>query len=293
MTRLFGGNNSSRCTSHTVVITGAGGDLGRELAVRLSRQGGPVALVDQDRGRLAATVRVCRNASEAVSAWHVDVTSADDVSRLADAVRIHAGPAHALYNFAGVIHAGLLVDSQMADLEHVIQVDLLGTIACSQAFMPQLVESGHGQLVNVSSAFGLIGVPGYATYSAAKFGVRGFTEALQQEVGHVNVTVSAVYPGAVRTGIMRRGTYASSANPDEIQHKFEDSLARTSAEDAAAQIVKGVARGRRRIVIGADARLVDALVRVAGGGYQRLSRRMGMRQDLDRGDTDVQQVAPR
>lgn len=293
MTGLRGAKSPPRCAAHPAVITGAGGDLGREVAVRLAAQGVPVALVDHHHARLAATMRACQQAGEAVTAWPVDVTASDQVAEVAEAIDARLGPAHALYNLAGVIHAGLLTDSQLTDLERVIRVDLLGTIGCSQAFLPQLVASRHGQLVNLCSAFGLIGVPGYSAYTAAKFGVRGFTEALQQELDPVNVTVSVVYLGGVQTGIMRRGTYASSANPEQIQRKFDEVIARTSPQAAAARILQGVDQGRRPIVVGPDARLVDALVRVAGSRYQRLSRRLGMRQHPDRGDTDVQQMAPR
>lgn len=284
---------SPGCARHPAVITGAGGDLGRELALRLAAQGVPVALVDNDHDRLTATRRVCQQAGEAVTAWPVDVTAADQVAEVAEAIAAHVGPAHALYNLAGVIHAGLLTDSQWSDLERVIGVDLLGTIGCSQAFLPQLIASGHGQLVNACSGFGLIGVPGYSAYAAAKFGVRGFTEALQQELDPVNVSVSVVYLGGVQTGIMRRGTYAASADAEQIQRTFDDVIARTTPQEAAASILHGVEQGRRRIVVGPDARLVDILVRVAGSHYQRLSRRLGMRQHPDRGDTDVQQMAAR
>jgi len=228
-----------------------------------------------------------------VTAWPVDVAASDQVTELAQAIGAQVGPAHALYNMAGVIHAGLLTDSQWTDLERVIQVDLVGTIACSQAFLPQLIASGHGRLVNACSGFGLIAVPGYSAYVAAKFGVRGFTEALQQELDPTNVAVSVVYLGGVRTGIMRRGTYASSANAEQIQRRFDDVIARTTAQEAAARILHGVEQGRRRIVVGPDARLVDLLVRVAGSHYHRLSRRLGIRQHPDRGDTNVQQMAPR
>ena len=235
------------------MITGAGGDIGRELAIRLSRRAGHLALVDHDPDRLDATVRACGDAAGAVSSWPVDVSAFDAVTQLADDIRANVAPVHALDNLAGVIHAGLLADSQMADLDRVIRVDLLGTMACSRAFLPQLVACGHGQLVTVSSAFGLMAVPGYAAYAAAKFGVPGFTEALQQELHPANVAVSAVYPGGIRTGIMQRGTYASSADPEEIQHRFDNSIARTSAATAATRILHGVERGERRIVIGPDA----------------------------------------
>lgn len=105
----------------------------------------------------------------------------DAVTQLADDIRANVCPVHALDNLAGVIHAGLLADSQMADLDRLIRVDLLGTVAYSRAFLPQLVACGHGQLVTVSSPFGLTAAPGYAAYAAAKFGIPGFTKAVQQE----------------------------------------------------------------------------------------------------------------
>ncbi|MGB8380083.1 MAG: SDR family NAD(P)-dependent oxidoreductase, partial [Dermatophilaceae bacterium] len=109
--------------SPTVVITGAGGDTDRELAIRLSRRAGHLALVDHDPDRLGATVRACAHAAGAVSSWPVDVSA---VTQLADDIRANVDPVHALHNLAGVIHAGLLRDSQMADLNRVIRVDLLG-----------------------------------------------------------------------------------------------------------------------------------------------------------------------
>ncbi len=277
MTPSFAKGASPPCSGHPTVITGAGGDLGRELAVRLSRQGARVALIDHDGGRLGATFEACRQSSQRVTAWTVDVSDFGDVSQVAEQIRVLQGPTHAVYNLAGVIHAGLLVDSEPADLERIVRVDLLGTMSCAHAFLPDLLQSGHGKLVNVSSALGLIAVPGYTAYSAAKFGVRGFTEALQQEVDPSKVTVSAVYPGGVRTGIMRRATYAASADRYLVQDMFDRSVARTSTSKAVTQMIEGVDRGRRRIVIGADARTVDLLARVAGNGYQRFTRKMGMR----------------
>lgn len=267
----------SACALHPTVITGAGGDLGRELAVRLAGSGSPLALLDADGDRLESTMAACRQIAPKITTWVADVTSYNDISAIAEDIRARQGPAHALYNLAGVIHAGLLVDSTPADLERVIRVDLLGTMTSSKAFLPQLAETGHGTLVNVSSALGLLAAPGYTAYSAAKFGVRGFTEALQQEVDRSKVSVSAVYPGGVQTGIMRRATYASTADRDRIQQQFDQSVARLSTAKAVTQLIAGVGRGRRRIVIGADATMADLLVRVVGTGYQRVTGKMWLR----------------
>jgi short-subunit dehydrogenase len=260
------------------VITGAGGDLGREVAVLLSRKGARVALVDNDESRLDGVFEMCARLSPNVSRWSADVSSWDEMSSLASQLETEVGPAHGVYNFAGLIHAGLLVDSQPHDLERVIAVDLIGTMATSRAFLPQLAGTGHGQLVNVSSAFGLVSVAGYSPYNAAKFGVRGFTEALQQEVDPTRVAVAIVYLGGAKTGIMRRATFGSSVDAERVQERFDQTVARMAADVAADKIVSGVAKGRSRLVVGLDATAVDVLTRVAGTGYTRLTRRLGLKQ---------------
>jgi len=293
MTKTGTAKASCLAEDHVTVVTGSAGDIGRELAVRLSGAGHSVCLVDNDDDRLADTRAACLEVNSRVTSTHLDVTDFDAVDRFARDIRATSGTVHALYNVAGVVHAGLLTDSRMTDIDRVVAVDLLGTIAVSRALLPHLIDSGHGQLVNISSAFGLVGVPGYTAYCAAKFGVRGFTEALQQEVADAAVMVTAVYPGGVRTGIMKRGTYASSVDAALVQDAFDRRVARTSAAAAAQQTLEGVLAGRRRILIGADARAVDALVRVVGMRYQYLSRRMGMRLHRSRGDSGVEQVASR
>jgi short-subunit dehydrogenase len=117
-------------------------------------------------------------------------------------------------------------------------------------------------------------VSGYSAYNAAKFAVRGFTEALQQEAPR-HVKVSCAYPGGVRTDIMRNGLYASTADRAGIQQRFDDLIARTSPEATSAAILRGSAKGRRRIIVGADAHAADALARLTGARYQALTRRLG------------------
>ena len=268
---------SAACGRHPVVITGAGGDLGREVATLIARRGGPVALVDHDQDRLQGTYDGCAALSPRVTQWTADVSSWSEMALLAARMRNDVGPVHGLFNLAGVIHAGPLVDSDPEDLERVVSVDLLGTMASCRAFLPQLLATGHGQIVNVSSAFGLVAVGGYSAYNAAKFGVRGFTEALQQEVDASRVAVTVVYLGGVKTGIMRRATYARTVDSAHVQARFDRSVARTSSAKAAENIVSGVAKGRSRLVIGPDAVAVDVLARVAGVGYQRITRRMGLK----------------
>ncbi len=256
------------------VVTGAGGGIGRALAIQLADSDCALALVDNDPASLSATAAQCESRGAVVTQWELDVADTRAVPRMAREVLDTLGAPDALFNLAGLIHAGRLIDSDLDDVRRVVEVDLLGTIACCHAFLPALASNPGARIVNVSSAFGLVGVSGYSAYNAAKFAVRGFTEALQQEVPR-HVRVSCAYPGGVRTDIMRNGLYASTADRAGIQQRFDDLIARTSPEATSAAILRGSAKGRRRIMVGADARAADALARLTGARYQALTRRLG------------------
>jgi short-subunit dehydrogenase len=263
-----------RSRPHLAVVTGAGGGIGATLAIQLAESGCALALVDNDAAALSATAARCESRGAVVVQWEVDVADTDAVPRMARELLNALGAPDALFNLAGLIHAGRLIDSDLDDVRRVVEVDLLGTIACCHAFLPALASNPAARIVNVSSAFGLVGVGGYSAYNAAKFAVRGFTEALQQEAPR-HVKVSCAYPGGVRTDIMRNGLYASTADRAGIQQRFDDLIARTSPEATARAILRGSARGRRRIIVGADARTADALARLTGAHYQVLTRRLG------------------
>lgn len=256
------------------VVTGAGGGIGAALATQLAAAGTAVVLADNNTDALVFVADRCRDLGVSVRSWEVDVADHDAVVDGARTVVEDSGPPDALFNVAGLIHHGLLVDSDFVDIQRIVQVDLLGTISCCQAFLPALTRHARARIVNVSSAFGLVGVGGYSAYTAAKFAVRGFTEALQQEAP-ANVSVSCAFPGGVRTDVMRNGLYAPSADRAGIVKRFDDVVARTSPDAAAAAILRGSNRGRRRIFVGADAQAADALSRIAGSRYQVLTRRLG------------------
>lgn len=259
---------------HRAVVTGAGGGIGAALATQLAAAGTGLVLVDNNPDALARVAGCCSDLGVPVSSWELDVADHAAVIGAARQVDEDGGPPDALFNVAGLIHHGLLVDSDFADIQRVVQVDLLGTISCCQAFLPTLATHARARIVNVSSAFGLVGVAGYSAYNAAKFAVRGFTEALQQETP-ANVTVSCAIPGGVKTDVMRNGLYATTADRAGIVQRFDDVIARTSPEAAALAILRGSRGRRRRIIVGADAQVADALSRVAGSRYQVLTRRLG------------------
>jgi short-subunit dehydrogenase len=153
-----------------------------------------------------------------------------------------------------------------------MDVDFWGVVNGTKSFLPHLIESGDGHIVNVSSVFGLFSVPGQAAYNAAKFAVRGFTEALRQEMilaGHP-VKVTTVHPGGIKTGIARNMTAAEGVDVANLATTFDKRLASTSPRKAALVILEGVRKNKARVLIGADAKILDAIVRLTGPGYQRL-----------------------
>jgi NADP-dependent 3-hydroxy acid dehydrogenase YdfG len=257
-------------SGRVAVVTGAGSGIGRALAVALAGQGAQLALADRDRDAVMGTARLCPEGTR-VRADAVDVTDRQAVLDHAGAVVAEFGGADLVFAVAGVIHTGSLLASEPGDMYRVIEVNLLGMMHTAKAFLPALISSGRGHLVTFSSGFGLMAAPHYSAYSASKFAVRGFSEALRQETAREGkqVAVTCVYPGRIRTPIMRSGSYAAGENAAAVAAAF-DRAARMGPDRAATVILRGVARRRARLLVGADARAVSALVRLTGGGYQDL-----------------------
>ena len=130
---------------------------------------------------------------------------------------------HQIYNNAGIAYTGAVEVSQFKDIERVVDVDFWGVVNGTKAFLPHLLASGDGHVVNVSSLFGIFAVPGQSAYNAAKFAVRGFTEALRQEMlvaGHP-VAVTTVHPGGIKTAIARNATAADGLDSEELAKVFD------------------------------------------------------------------------
>jgi short-subunit dehydrogenase len=254
----------------TVVVTGAGSGIGRALATALARLGADLALADRDGGSVEVTGRLCAGGGQ-LRTDAVDVSDWQAMIRYAETVLAEFGQADLVFAVAGVIHTGSLLASELTDLSRVIEVNVLGLMHTAKAFLPALISSGRGHMVTVSSGFGLMAAPHYTAYSASKFAIRGFSEALRQEMARDGqpVAVTCVYPGRIRTPIMRNGSYAPGENAAAIAARF-DRAARMDADHAAAMILSRVARRRAQVLVGADARAVSALLRVVGSSYQDL-----------------------
>ncbi|HMZ13287.1 MAG TPA: SDR family oxidoreductase [Mycobacterium sp.] len=253
------------------VVTGAGSGIGQALAVELGRSGAKVAISDVDTEGLAVTEERLKAIGAPVKADRLNVTEREAFAAYADAVKEHFGKVNQIYNNAGIAFSGDVEVSQFKDIERVMDVDFWGVVNGTKVFLPYLIESGDGHVINISSIFGVFSVPGQAAYNSAKFAVRGFTEALRQEMLLANhpVKVTTVHPGGIQTAIARNATVAEGLDQAALAQSF-DKLARTTPERAAQIILDGVSKNRARVLVGADAKILDAIVRITGSGYQRL-----------------------
>ncbi|MDT5259347.1 MAG: hypothetical protein QOD10_4427 [Mycobacterium sp.] len=253
-------------------VTGAGSGIGQALAVELARSGAKVAISDVDTDGLAQTEELLKAIGAPVKADRLNVTEREAFLAYADAVNEHFGKVNQIYNNAGIAYTGDIEVSQFKDIERVMDVDFWGVVNGTKAFLPHLIASGDGHVINVSSVFGLFAVPGQAAYNAAKFAVRGFTEALRQEMvlaGHP-VGVTTVHPGGIKTAIARNASAADGLDPEELAKLFDKRLARTSPERAAQIILDAVRKNKPRVLVGGDAKVLDVMVRLAGSRYQQL-----------------------
>ena len=185
----------------TVVVTGGGNGIGREVVLELLRRGAKVAAIDLREEALAATAELA-GAGDRLATIALDITDREAVDALPARVAADLGPADGLVNVAGIIQPFV----RIADLDHdtirrVIDVNLYGTLYTVKAFLPGFLERPVAHVANVSSMGGFLPVPGQSVYGASKAAVRLLTEGLYAELLDTRVAVTLILPGAVRTDI--------------------------------------------------------------------------------------------
>ena len=254
-----------------VVITGAGSGIGRALALDLAGRGALLALSDVDEAGLAETVDLAKAAgAPEVRSDRLDVADREAFAAYADAVAEHFGRVNVVVNNAGVALAGDFVDLEMKDIDWIIGINFWGVVHGTKYLLPHLIASGDGHLVNISSLFGLISMPGQSMYNASKYAVRGMTEAIREEMliaGHP-VGVTSVHPGGVKTAIARNARVSAKEDKRATAKLFDEKLARMTPERAAAIIVKGITRNQARVLVGLDAHALHTFGKLAGSRYQ-------------------------
>ena len=262
-----------------VAITGAGSGLGRALALEFVRRGCEVALSDLDPDRLDETLALFESASVKVTGRVVDVRDGWAVQGWADWCVEEHGRVNLIVNNAGVASFSSL--SEVQQLGWVLDINFWGVLHGTRSFLPYIRQGGPGTVVNVSSMLGLVGGTYLSMYSASKFAVRGFSEALALELAAegAEVGVTVVYPGSVRTKI---GESPEKSAGLRLKAWMADSLLKMSPEYAARIIVDGIEREQSRILVGWESRTSDVMQRLFPGRYPSVMSRSRIRRSFRR-----------
>ncbi len=262
-------------------ITGAGSGIGRALAVQLAQRGCHLAIADIKPEELQQTAVLVTAQGVNCSTHVLDVAKREAVAEFADDVVEQHGGVNLVINNAGVT----LIDSAdkvlYSDFEWIMNINFWGVVYGSKAFLPYLRQAQTGHIVNVSSLFGLMSLPLQSAYSASKFAVRGFTESLKMELAGSSVGVSCIHPGGIKTSITtnsRVGEHALGGSKEKLFADF-DKAAITSPERAAEQILRGVEKDQRRVMVGRDAKIMDWVVRHFPNTYEKV---LGLEKEVRR-----------
>jgi len=260
-------------------ITGAASGIGRALAVELAKRQCHVALSDVDEAGLAETAQQVSALGVKVTTAKVNVADRDAMQAWADQVVQDHGKVNLVFNNAGVALGGTVEDTDYADYEWIVGINMWGVVYGTKAFLPYIKQAGEeGHVINISSVFGLFAQPTQSGYNMSKFAVRGFTESLRQEldIEGGKVSCTCVHPGGIKTNIARNARMSNSmekltgtASAENMRDQFE-ALFMTTSEKAANVILSGVMADKRRVLIGPDARVLDIMQRTLPVVYQRI-----------------------
>lgn len=258
-------------TGNTTVITGAASGMGAELARQLSAAGAHVALIDHDAEALAS---VANDLPGTVTTHVVDLRDDDAVEVTAAEVTSAHPRINALITCAGSSMLGSLEQLTMEEMRWLVDVNLWGTVSITKALLPAMRTMPAAHITHLASVYALAAPAGRIPYAMSKFAVRGFSEALRHELEGSSVSVGAVYPAGVRTGIILHGRYAAAIDPAVAARaaSAQAAMYHTDPQDAAALIIRATERRKARAMVGKEARLIDTLVRLAPVGYWRPMR---------------------
>lgn len=257
-------------------ITGAGSGIGRALALQLAQAGCDLSLSDVNEKGLAETVESAKAFGVKVTSTKVDVAQLEQMRAWAAQTAKDHGKINLIFNNAGVALGSTVEGMSYEELEWLMGINFWGVVYGIKEFLPHLKASGEGHIINISSIFGLGSQPSQGAYNASKFAVRGYTEALRQELDlqQCGVSATCVHPGGIKTNIAKAARMNDSMksigiDPQKGQQSF-DKLLHVTPEDAAEAILNGVKKDARRVLIGAEAYAFDAMQRLMPTGYQKL-----------------------
>ena len=257
-----------------VVITGAGSGIGRALAQRFAGKSARLALSDVDPKGLDETLKSLPAVTQA-RGYALDVSNRQAVFAHAADVKRDFGTAHCVVNNAGATMIGTIEHMTVDEIEWQLGINLWGVIYGTKAFLPMLLAQSDGCIVNISSVFGLVGYPAQGAYNISKFGVRGLTECLWNELEGTGVRAICVHPGGIRTNIEKAGRRCAAAGEEEARFSaLADKLLQTSPDECAADIIAGIERGNKRIITGNRSSTLFWLSRLMPNAYPAILKRV-------------------
>jgi NAD(P)-dependent dehydrogenase (short-subunit alcohol dehydrogenase family) len=268
------------------VITGAGSGMGRYLAILLAKDGADVCICDVNEQTLGETLAMLRKFNVSVSSHILDVSDKEAIEALPQKVIDQHGKVDLVFNNAGVTAGSHFQDMKEDNWDWVMGINFNGVINSTRAFIPHLVNNAEAAIVNTSSIFGIVAVPGQTAYHATKFAVRGFTESLALEMKQTNpnLQIHCVHPGHIGTNIAatarmsdedfkgnetRSSIFSRNApkTQQEMGELFKEGGMHPSK--AAKIILNGVKKNKTKIFIGLDAKLLDLSQRLFPNHYHK------------------------
>ena len=237
----------------TALVTGAGGGIGRAIALRLAREGCPVGVLDRDAAAAEATAALIRDTGGQAASAAGNVARRDEVAAAVAALEAALGPTDILVNNAGILRTAPFLEMADADWHDVFAVNVDGTFHACQAVLPGMVARRRGTVVNMASWTGKKGVPNHAAYSASKFAVIGLTQSIAGEMAAHGIRVNAVCPGIIVDTQMRSDAeVANEAQglPDVHTRARAVPLGRPGVPDEIAGVVAFLASNEARYMTG-------------------------------------------
>jgi len=267
-----------KLSDRVAVVTGAAGGIGRATSVALAKEGCHLALCDVNAAGLDETAALAREHGRTVTTHIVDVSNKERMRAFAEEVVAQHGGVNILVNNAGVTVAAPFENHSLEDFEWIVGINLWGVIYGCKFFLPYLQKADEAHIVNLSSLFGLLGVPSQTSYCATKFAVHGFSEALWVELRDQGIGVTSVHPGGVRTDIAKSARTTSSAQKSlaiDIIERFS-----VTPEHCAKLIVSAIKKNKMKQMVTRETHMIFAAKRLAPqlpqrvmvGGYRRTKK---------------------
>ena len=252
-----------RIEGRTAVVTGAASGIGRAIAERLAAAGCHMALCDRNEAGLAEAAESVQSRGRRASRHVVDVSQRKSMEGLvADVLSFHGG-AHILVNNAGVAVISTFENQSLEDFEWLMGVNFWGTVYGCKLFLPALLAADEAHIVNISSVFGILGVPMQTAYCASKFAVRGLSESLRAELSSTRIGVTSVHPGGVATNIVRDARYSARAGVSMKGDLVNRFAKQTPPEEVADRVVQAIRKNRPRVLVAQGARVIDTMQRAS------------------------------